>query len=193
MRGIAVLAISLGLASSAYAGGCGTVMTSFVSSDTSLAANAGGSALTAAMFFNGTLKPNIQRLESVYGMLQSIPVNVGTEAGTSSMNVNWTSFVISLAKKIGSSATADQDINYLLAPLGSRAQIVSQFAGRCRGRDGAENVVLMIDEAAEASVLPQFLGRSAIYMKNGNPHVVKKASEYDAPIGTIPYSRMPPI
>lgn len=190
MRGIIV---SFVLASSVYAGGCGTVMTSFISSDITTAANGGGAGLNAAMYYNGTFKPHIQRLEIMYGMLQTIKINVGTEAGTSTMSVSWSSLVVTLAQKIGSSATSNEDVSYLLAPLGAKAAIVKQYVTRCAGRDETENIILMIDKMAEADVLPLFLGRANIYMKNGNPHAIKKQSEDDMPIGTVPYSRMPPI
>lgn len=171
---------------------CDTLMAYYRTSDINLAANYGPRAMDAAQFYEKSFRPEIARLEATLGNLQAIPINVGTAAGTTTMQVSWQSFVISLANKLASSSNRAADVNYITKPLADRAATAATFAAGCMLSDGTLNIIAMIDEAAKSWAFPQFLGKAALYMQHGNPEAPKSSGGYPE-IGTVPYSKMPPI
>lgn len=176
--------------------GCKTVMSSFKTADLNSPTGWGsGDELDAAIFYQ-YFRTQIETLETTQGNLQSIPINVGTQAGTSSLNMSWSALIISLAKKLAASPSGDQDIRWLLSSLEPKvANIVATQASLCSWngseKDGAENVVLMIKWSAEYGHLADFLSKSSIYLKNGNPKIPKKMT--DEELRKLPFSKMPPI
>jgi hypothetical protein len=196
MRSIIVFGIVAIVSIDSFAA-CRTEMDSFHTTDLNKATNWGARSLDATILYNEVLQPNIQRLEATLGSLQRIPIkveNIGAAAGTSSLNMSWQPLIVALAKKLANSPTGDEDIRYLLSALGNPGveAIVGRYATSCSGgKDGTENVVLMIDQVADHEKLPEFLLKVSTYLKKGNPRIQHTSDTHEDQ--NLPYSRMPPI